>query len=667
VTPDQYQRVKQIFHAALDLPDADRAPYVARETAGDPETQHEIERMLRHAVGTGLLDTPAWDGAPLESALQPGSRLGPYEVLEEAGAGGMGRVYRARDTRLGRTVAIKVLNTEFSHRLAMEGRAISALNHPHVCALYDIGDQDGTAYLVMEYVHGEPLSATLRRGPLPVDDVLRYGSQLAAALAEAHAGGIVHRDLKPANIMITAAGVKVLDFGVARMAQDTDTGAGGVAGTAAYMSPSQRNGNPADARSDIFALGLVLYEMATGLRYRGEAPASSKMPPGLSGLIEHCLQPSAEKRPQRMEDLRVALEQLRTESARGQSAWVRPAATAALLAVVAAAGLFIWRTLLPPPSPLQSLTSRPAAPAIENPAAPTTSPRIVAATPILPPRPPSLSTLVSFPGIERDPGISPDGTKVAFSWQPRGTSGFGIFVKRMNSAEPERQLTSAGGEEDWGAAWSPDGRTIAFRRRQAGHFGIYTVSANGGDARFLAALGPERQETLPQMSWSHDGKWIAAPDRDSTGTQLYLFSTLTGERRLLTRNAGGTDHAPAFSPDGKKLAYTSCIQRDYPCDIYVIEFARDMTPRVVRRTTEINAYVRGIAWLPGGRELVYSAAPRSSPETSLWRLPLDPPGEPVPITLAGQRAHHPAIASAGATLVFTRMIDWNLKVIRNFR
>jgi serine/threonine protein kinase len=218
-------------------------------------------------------------------SLAAGSRLGPYEIVAPLGAGGMGEVYRARDTRLDRQVAIKVLpedlagSPEFRTRLEREARAASALNHPHICTLHDIGHQNGTDYLVMELIEGETLAARIARGPLPPAEVLRYGIEIADALDRAHRAGIVHRDLKPGNIMIAKSGVKLLDFGLARqtapgpapgslsqtptMSQPL-TVQGSVVGTFQYMSPEQLEGQEADARSDLFALGAVLYEMATG-------------------------------------------------------------------------------------------------------------------------------------------------------------------------------------------------------------------------------------------------------------------------------------------------------------------------------------------------------------------------------------------------------------------
>ena len=205
-----------------------------------------------------------------------GKTISHYQILEKLGEGGMGAVWKARDTRLGRSVAIKVVNAEFTQRFEREAKAISALNHPHICTLYDVGEHDGAPYLVMEYVEGAPL-----RGPLPLDQALRYAIQTAQALATAHKAGIVHRDLKPDNILLTSQGnVKVLDFGLAKLQPSvtsdapkltTMTEQGVVTGTAPYMSPEQAQGEPVDARSDIFSFGAVLYELLSGRRaFRGE-------------------------------------------------------------------------------------------------------------------------------------------------------------------------------------------------------------------------------------------------------------------------------------------------------------------------------------------------------------------------------------------------------------
>ena len=243
-------------------------------------------------------------------ALNTGDRLGPYEVLAPLGAGGMGEVYKAKDTRLDRTVAIKVLpshlsdNPQLKERFEREARAVSSLNHPHICTLYDIGSENGIDFMVMEHIEGQTLADRLNKGALPFDQALQYGSEIADALDKAHRQGVVHRDLKPGNIMLTKAGAKLLDFGLAKMTA-AETGAeglsalpteakpltqeGSILGTFQYMAPEQLEGKEADARTDIFAFGAVAYEMLTGKRaFMGKSQASlivaimEKDPPAMS-------------------------------------------------------------------------------------------------------------------------------------------------------------------------------------------------------------------------------------------------------------------------------------------------------------------------------------------------------------------------------------------------
>ena len=245
--------------------------------------------------------------------LRAGEKLGPYEILAPVGAGGMGEVYRARDTRLDRLVAIKIASShlsgrpEFRERFGREARAISSLKHPHICILHDLGSQDGVEYVVMEYLEGETLAHRLKKGPLPAHQVLEYAIQIADALATAHSHGVIHRDIKPGNIMLTKQGAKLLDFGLAKLparqalavaadhsARSTETpltGPGIVLGTMQYMAPEQLEGREADARTDLFALGAVLYEMATGLKaFEGKSQVSliaailTAEPPSIAAL-----------------------------------------------------------------------------------------------------------------------------------------------------------------------------------------------------------------------------------------------------------------------------------------------------------------------------------------------------------------------------------------------
>src|SRR5512137_3030685 len=286
-------------------------------------------------------------------SLAAGSRVGPYEVKALLGAGGMGQVWRAHDTRLERDVALKVLpagslgDESARARLIREARLASKLNHPHICTIYEVGESDGQMFIAMELVEGQPLSARLADGPLPVEQILRYGQQMADALAHAHGRGVVHRDFKSANVVVTPDGqVKVLDFGLAKrltgedlaeattVSRQTLTGPGMVAGTLAYMAPEQLRGQPADARSDIWALGAVLYELAAGQRpFQGQTgfelssailsqplpPLPSSVPAPLAGVIDRCLTKEPGERYQQGTEVRAALEAV--ASGQAVTAW----------------------------------------------------------------------------------------------------------------------------------------------------------------------------------------------------------------------------------------------------------------------------------------------------------------------------------------------------------
>jgi Flp pilus assembly protein TadD len=285
---DRFRQIEELYQAARGETAEERAALLARM---DPELRREVESLLARRTGGEFLDRPAIQNAPqlLEDStlteFAAGASLGPYRIEGKLGEGGMGEVFRAVDTRLGRAVAIKIAHEQFSDRFEREARAISSLNHPNNCTLYDIGPN----YLVMELVEGETIAARLKNGPLPVKTALLYALQIAAALAEAHGKGIVHRDLKPGNIMIAKSGIKVLDFGLAKSGQDeTVTASRMVMGTPAYMPPEQREGKTADARSDIYSFGCVLYEMLTGARVgsqRRRVPSRK-----LERIVSRCLE-----------------------------------------------------------------------------------------------------------------------------------------------------------------------------------------------------------------------------------------------------------------------------------------------------------------------------------------------------------------------------------------
>jgi tetratricopeptide (TPR) repeat protein/predicted Ser/Thr protein kinase len=286
--PGRFQQIEELYHAARAKEGDARAALLA---TADPELRREVESLLAERPDGDFLDRPAVQdvsqllGDSTVTEFVAGACLGPYRLESKLGEGGMGEVYRAVDTRLGRAVAVKIAQKRFIERFEREARAISSLNHPHVCTLYDVGPN----YLVMELVDGETIAARLKRGPLTVQKALEYASQILAALDEAHDKGIIHRDLKPGNIMIAKSGVKVLDFGLAKSGQDeTVTASHMIMGTPAYMAPEQREGNPADVRSDIYSFGCVFYEMLTGIRigFQRRRLASRKLERIVSGCVE---------------------------------------------------------------------------------------------------------------------------------------------------------------------------------------------------------------------------------------------------------------------------------------------------------------------------------------------------------------------------------------------
>lgn len=423
--------------------------------------------------------------------LAAGDRLGSYEIAGTLGAGGMGEVYRARDTRLGREVAIKVLPAEKLSdptrraRFEQEARAVAALNHPHIVTIHEIESAGGVDFIVMERVAGRTLDAIIPSHGMRFGEVLRIAIPLADALAAAHGAGIVHRDLKPANVMVTPGGVvKVLDFGLAKLTQAEDASGeddttldaqarlsrpGTVAGTPAYMSPEQASGRPVDARSDIFSFGALLYEMVTGRRPFGggstaemlaallKAPPQppsevvADLPKELERIILRCLRKEPERRFQHMTDLKVELQEVKEESdsaavaparaqaGRRRAAWAVGGLAALLIASATAA--WLWRSR----------------------GAPLPPPRVV--------------PLTALQGDETFPTFSPDGQQVAFSWNGEKADNRDIYVKMIGSSELHRLTTDPA--PDSFPAWSPDGRRIAFVRRGA----IHSISPLGGPDR----------------------------------------------------------------------------------------------------------------------------------------------------------------------------------------
>ena len=414
MSTQRWRQIEELYHSACEHG-------AAVLDGADPELRKEVEKLLSHNSGSGgkLLDQRAADLILdlKQTSVSPGARLGPYKIETLLGQGGMGQVFRALDTRLSRRVAIKICKEDFIDRFEQEARSIAVISHPNVCTLYDVGPN----YLVMELVEGETLAARLKRGKLSLSETIRFGAQIAEALAVAHAQGIVHRDLKPANVMLTKAGVKVLDFGLAKSAADPNvTETGGVMGTPAYIAPERFEGKTADARSDIYALGLVLSEMATGKR----ASAPEDLPPGLDRVVKRCVEPDPDERWQNARDLKWELESVAVAMPASPSRFQKP-----MLIGVSAVAVFLLAALA-----LLYFRGQPAAQPVTR-----------------------LNVLLPEKARIMSLAVSPDGRAIAVVLLEEGKQQ--IWIRTLDSLE---MTALAGTDNAVDPFWSPDGRFIAF-------------------------------------------------------------------------------------------------------------------------------------------------------------------------------------------------------------
>ena len=496
--------------------------------------------------------------------LGPGVRLGPYEIVSIIGAGGMGHIYRARDVRLERTVAIKLLPDEFNARpdrrlrFQHEARLISALNHPHICALFDVGEQDGLVFLVMEYVEGETLEDRLTRGPLPAANLLRCAIQIADALDHAHRQHITHRDLKPANIMLTAEGTKLLDFGLAQRpafaatAPESTlsfpgrklTGEGTIVGTLHYMAPEQLEGRAVDARTDIFAFGTLLFEMATGKKaFEGESHASliasiltsepppvssarptggvGLLPPALDHIVGRCLAKSPDDRWQSARDLKSELEWIAADGSRAAVSQPRRRGRARSLAgwTAAALGALVVLALL----------------WVRVPEVPGDIVKFMMPLP-------AGSTIARGPITTRI-AVSPDGRRVVFVTTTAGLDR--LWVQSLDSLTP--QALAEGAESP---VWSPDSQWIGFFAPGEGQ--LKKVAVSGGPARVICAAA-----IIDVPTWHRNGTILFA----QTDVGIFRVSADGGMptqvTRLDTANREINHLWPTWLPDGRHFIYTA--------------------------------------------------------------------------------------------------------------
>src|ERR1700737_1960134 len=498
-------------------------------------------------------------------AILPGRRLGPYEILSSVGAGGMGEVYRARDTRLDRIVAIKVLPThladrsELRERFEREARTIASLNHPHICTLFDIGCQDGIDFLVMEYLEGETLAQRLVKGPLPLEQELQFAIEISDALDKAHRKGVTHRDLKPGNIMLTKTGTKLLDFGLAKLKQevapanvqpsqlptanDPLTAHGAIVGTLQYMAPEQLEGNEVDARTDIFAFGAVVYEMATRKRaFEGKTQASvigailkddpppvsslqPMTPPALDRVVKRCLAKDPDDRWQSANDLTNELKWIAeggsqvtlaatAEAERVSARWQGPMlwAVVSVLLVAGVASLAIWNLRrLPSPQPVSRLTIT------------------------LPPG-------QQFAGLDTGVAValSPDGTHFAYAALLGGTQQ--LYLRALDSLEAKPIPDTEGATSPF---FSPDSQWVGFFADGK----MKKVSASGGAVLILADAPQPRG-----ASWGSQGMIAFEP---AGAEALQQVADAGGTPHPLTRfETGEISHRwPEYLPGGKAVLF----------------------------------------------------------------------------------------------------------------
>ena len=528
-TPD-WAEVERALAAALELPEGERAAYLR---SLPPAIRAEVESLLAaHGRAGDFLSTAA---SPASDSLSPGTQLGQYRIEAKLGQGGMGTVHRALDMRLNRPVAIKFLSSELAdasarRRFQREAQMASALNHPHILTVHDAGEWGGRLYLVTEYVDGGTLRDWANAEKRDGRGIVELLAGVADGLAAAHEANILHRDIKPANILVTNSGyAKLADFGLAKLAERTPSAQGDdsptatettrpgmIVGTVAYMSPEQASGWPVDVRSDIFSFGVVLYELLAGRRpFAGSSeleelksiihapalPLPEGVPAALRGVVEKALEKEPAERYQSMREMVVDLRRLVRQSAQALRSplWRRKGVWAAVVSALLIAGVVKWRALRPPA---------------------TTEP--LRAVP-----------LAALRGVARYPSFSPDGDRVAFSWNGSMQDNPDIYVQQIGSAGPPLRLTTDPGN-DYNPVWSPDGRWIAFLRGQvqSGKSELRLVPPLGGPEHRVTQVGARDPSVWPpHIAWCPNSDCLVVTDSPGEKKPDALFVRSKQERR----------------------------------------------------------------------------------------------------------------------------------------
>lgn len=589
MTPERWQRIEEIFHAVEALDGSRRSTFLADACGADDELRRYIEGLLDASADAPIdLDRPAWNQNPTQTisiSLRPGDSLGPFEIAERIGAGGMGEVFRGIDTRLGRAVAIKVSYKKFDPRFEREARAIAALNHPHICTLYDVGPD----YLVMELVDGETLAARLKRGPLPIDEMLRYGAQIVSALSEAHKKGVTHRDLKPGNVMLTANGVKVLDFGLAKLRTGPDdslTQTDAVMGTPAYMAPEQMEGKPVGEAADLFAVGLVLYEMLSGrLPYPGASlalmmlrGAAVDLEPPLRGRrdapkdLDTIVLGLLRRNPDERVPFAARLNTIFSEPQRREPRSRNRARVIGPILVALVAAVAVWIATGPGKR----------------------SPDLVD------------EQLTDFPDSVNSPAISKDGKKLAFVRGPVTFLSAGqVYVKQLPSGSPIALTSDAGVKMS--PTFSPDGQRIVYTSAIDGWTSM-SVPITGGEpslllknAAGLGWVGPHQVLYSSIKSGFHMGLMTAHEDGSSPRAVYFPESP------------DGMVHFSQLSPDHKWILAVEMISAIWqPCRL--VSFDGSASSRAVGPPGDPCT---AAAWSPDGQWMYFAA--ETNGESHLWR------------------------------------------------
>jgi len=682
MTPERWTQVGSLYRAALERTPEERSSFLSGACGGDEDLRREVESLLasKEEVSRFLLSGALNDAAKMLAKEKApsllGRKLNQYQIVSLLGTGGMGEVYLAEDTHLKRKVALKLLPAEFAQdlqrirRFEQEARTACALNHPNILTIYQLGWHESQPYIVAELLEGQTLREALNHGALSAPKVIDYALQIAHGLALAHDKGIIHRDLKPENVFITTTGqIKILDFGLAKLLSgaddqtrsNVDTEAGVVLGTLAYMSPEQVRGESVDQRSDMFSLGAILYEILTRRRaFEGKTAAAlaaailheeprplrelaPSVPWELERVIGRCLRKDPERRLRSMADLAIALAELKEESDSGKLATApvpqskrRSAAIslAALLILVAGLATWIW-----------TRTHRPEQTVF------------------------NVVPITTYPGFEKDPSLSPDGSQIAFAWNGPTQQTFHIYVKAIGPGPP-LQLTNTQAN-DRAPAWSPNAGSIAFLRDfGTGHYKVVVIPALGGPERSLSEiLISVMWLSGPYLSWTPDSRSLvfAHQPRPELPAALFLLDVQSGEKHQITLPPAGIqgDGCAAVSPDGRTLAFCRCAQvGDWLTDLYTVPLSGSATAGpAVRQLTSGSYRITGLTWDSEGNHLVFSSA-RENGDLALWSVPMPNRSGGAASELQLGSGAWPTIARRAPRLAFVRAMSTGLNIWR---